>query len=197
MSPLEQPGFIPIAHPLVVAMSSDMKPVAGDLFRRMGVRVGVDEVPREHPLLIDLSWIQHANPYPPLLAEISESYQSSYFSLGYLGVDQRYHQVTMYVGESDTLPTVLVEKVRGKSTLWGDYFAQYLFLLSREMELVDQSGLPNHPQIDAIEWASFRGGSYDGSEEILGNVVATLAELVLIGAVCMGVLARRQRKRAI
>lgn len=195
LSPVEQAGFVPIVQPLVLAMSSDMKPVVGDLFFRMGVSAGIDQIPREHPLLIRLSWIQRANPYPPLLAEISESYQASYCSFGYLGVDRRYHQVTLYQGESDSLPTFLVGKVRGRSTLWGDYFAQYLFHLSRETALLDPHGRPHYPKIDAIEWASFRGGSYDGFEEIFGNAAATLAELLLIGVASASVLARRRRRR--
>ncbi|MFL6202993.1 MAG: hypothetical protein ACJ76J_27815 [Thermoanaerobaculia bacterium] len=194
LSPVEQSGFIPMAKPLVLAMSTDMKPLVGELFRRMGVRVGIEQIPREHPLLIHLSWIQRANPYPPVLAEISESYQSSYFSFGYLGVDRRYHQVTLYGGELDTLPTFLVKKVRGRSTLWGDYYAQYLVHLSRETEPLDPNGRPYYPQIDSIEWASFRGGSYNGFEEIFGNAAATLAELLLIGVVSSVVLSRRRRR---
>lgn len=192
LSPVEQPDFVPVARPLVLEMSGDMKPGAGDLLRRMGVSAGIDQIPREHPLLVDISWIQRANPHPPILAEISGNYRSSYCSFGYLGTDGRFHQVTLYGGESDTLPSFLVEKVRGRSTLWGDYFAQYLFLLSREAEFTGQNGRSNNPQIDAIEWASFRGGSYNGFEEIFGNAVATLVELLLLGAVGTAVLARRR-----
>lgn len=192
LSPAEQAGFVPVAKPLVLAMSSDMRRAAEETLLRSGIRSGVDQIPKEHPLLIDISWIQSANPYPPLLAEIG-GYRSSYFSFGYLGADERYHQVTLSVGETDTLPTFLVEKVRGRRTLGGDYFAQYLFHLSREMKLIDPNGPPNQPQIDSIEWASFRGGSYDGSEEILGNAAATLAELLLIGVVGAVVLARNRR----
>lgn len=194
LSPVKQRDFVPVARPLVLEMSGDMKPAAEDLLRRMGVSVGIDQIPREHPLLVNISWIQRSNPHPPILAEISGNYRSSYCSFGYLGTDGRFHQVTLYGGESDTLPSFLVERVRGRSTLWGDYFVQYLFLLSRETKLTDQNGHLNHPQIDAIEWASFRGGSYNGFEEIFGNAAATLLELLVVGAVGTAVLARRRRK---
>jgi hypothetical protein len=189
--------LVPVAKPLVLKVDEDgnLREAAQEMVARLGVKDQL--LPSSHPLLVDISWVQRANPHPPLLAEVSEGYrrQLGYCSFGYLGVDERYHQVTLYVGESDTLPTFLVEKVRGRSTLWGDYFAQYLFLLSRETELTDQNGLPNQPQIDAIEWASFRGGSYDGFEEILGNIAATLAEFLLIGVVGAVVLVRRRRRR--
>ena len=189
--------LVPVGKPLVLKVDEDgnLREAAHEIAALLGVK-GQD-LPSSHPLLVDISWVQRANPYPPLLAEISEGYrrQLGYCSFGYLGVDDRYHQVTLYVGESDTLPAFLVEKVRGRSTLWGDYFTQYLFYLSRETELLDPNGRPHFPQIDAIEWASFRGGSYDGFEEIFGNAAATLAELLLIGMVGAIVLVRRRRRR--
>ncbi len=191
--------FVHVAKPLVLKVdeNENLREAAQELVALLGVKR--QPLPSSHPLLIDILWVQRANPYPPLLAEVSEGYrqQLGYCSFGYLGVDGRYHQITLYVGESDTLPTFLVKKVRGGSTLWGDYFTQYLFLLSRETELIDKNGQPNQPEIDAIEWGSFRGGSYDGFEEIFGNAAATLAELLVIGVVGVVVFARRRRRSSI
>ena len=177
--------FVPVAKPLVLKVDEDenLSEAAQEVLAALHVRG--NHLPRRHPLLIDISWVQRANPYPPLLAEVSSGYkmQLGYCSFGYLGVDGRYHQVTLYVGEADSLPSFLVKKVRQSYTLGGDYFVQYLFLMSRDAQLVDENGRATTPQIDAIEWSSYRGGSYDGFEEIIGNALAIVLELFLISLV--------------
>lgn len=156
--------------------------------------VGIKEnilynLPIDHPFLVKLDWITKANPYPPLLSEIYNlESQPIYFSFGYIGNDEKYHQITLYKGESDTTPSVLVQKVRGSATGWGDYFIQYKVFLSKVIKetplIVKKSSgqvmkwtpIPQYPRIDKIEWSTYRGGSYNGFEEIVFPLLATFAE---------------------
>lgn len=187
---------VPVSKPLVLVGSDDVIEYARDLVRQMVGNDSAIRVPSIHSLLIEDSWVRRANPYPPLLADVAERelYRSSFFSFGYIGKNGRYCQITFLSGEADTLPSFLVRKVRGEMTQGGDYFLNYAFVLSREPSLIDANGLPTYPQIDAIDWGSFRGGSYNGFEEIFGNVLATLTELFIIGLVTVLVLARKRRR---
>lgn len=166
-------------------------------------RATLEKLPSTHDWLIDISWITRANPYPPLLAEFNEGYekQAAYFSFGYLGRDERYHQVTVYSGEADTIPSFLVRKVRGSDTHNGDYFVSYAFLLSRTVKVDPKwKAFPqikwNRPQIDDVRWNSYIGGSSDQIEELLISPLMTIAELLLGVPVAWWLLRRRRLRSA-
>lgn len=206
---LEQPAealtrlnsyLVPVREPLVLsAVGFDGRP---ELLRRFLDAVGLhaaDEIPATHPLLIPIEWVAAANPYTPLLAEYTD-YSMSAVSLGYLGDDGRYHQVSFYLGEADTTPSWLVTKVRGSETRWGDYFVHYIVLLSSAID-----GPPgrrqNSPQLDRVDWGSHAGGSYNGFEEIF--IVSLVAPLGWLAGVVTFVLSAwyldrrwRQARRA-
>jgi hypothetical protein len=164
----------------------------------------IKRLPRKHPLLMELSWFQAANPYPPLLAEFNPAYdrQWSYFAFGYLGPGKKYHQILSYWGESATTPSFLVTKVRGEGTNEGDYFVNYVFLATKEIsptpQTIDSRGRATSwfipaPTIDLVEWGSYEGGSYNGFEEIVFTATATFFELLVLAA-CTALIWRRRRR---
>lgn len=202
-SPLVGLAFAPrVSEPLVIKSNLEVKRYA-DLLKAMGLPPEVArKLPSDHPLLADIAWAQRANPYPPLLGEFDSNYvrSSNYISFGYIGIDRRYHQITYYAGEADTTPSFLVQKVRGSSTSWGDYFVWYLFFVSKGIEReplvigpggeVDQWADPQL-QIDHVAWGTYEGGSYNGFEEMVFVFVALILEF-LVG-VAMAPFIRRKR----
>lgn len=193
------PRLPPIGKPLVLESSEDMKSTARDFLQGLDLAPQViDALPNQHPLLIDLDWIARANPHPPLLREYNNNYahSSGVFSFGYLEQNGNYHQITFYSGEADTTPSFLVKKAGKGQTHNGDYFISYAFLLSRaaKNDLVnkDYQATQSPPELDIVRWGTFRGGSYDGFEEILIPPAATLVELLLLTAFWL-LLKTRQR----
>lgn len=175
------------------------------------VRRGFNEeeikaLPTKHELEVEISWIQAANPYPPVLAEYDPGYSRfwNFISFGYIGLDGRYHQITYYGGEADTTPSFLVQKVRGEETGYGDYFVGYLVTVARELrptpEIVGPDGRVEswrEPRVtvERIDWHTYRGGSYNGFEEILVPPLMTLIELLVGIPVLWWFLRRRRRLR--
>jgi hypothetical protein len=104
------------------------------------------------------------NPYPQPF-DVVRGRDVNYVSFGYVGIDDRYHQVTHYWGEADTTPSWLVRKVRGPRTGWGDYFVRYTIFLSRDLKprpaITDAAtGVvqrweppPTTPDVDRIDWS--------------------------------------------
>jgi hypothetical protein len=188
----------PIEKPLVLESSEGMKSAARDFLQGLDLAPQVIEaLPGQHPLLIDLEWIARINPYPPLLGEYNPNYgRPNSFSFGYIDREGNYHQMTFYSGEADTTPSFLVKKARRGQMHNGDYFTSYAFLLSRaaESDLVskDSQGTESPPELEVVRWGTFRGGSYDGFEEILIPPAATLVELALLTAFWL-LLKARQR----
>jgi hypothetical protein len=135
--------------------------------------------------LLTFEQVEALNPHPPVL-KAPFAYHPYWLSLGYLSDDARYHQITWYGGEADTTPSVLVPKVSGRSGE-GDYFVRYTVVMSREIErqpliLSNQTGEVIRwreprlwPDLEAVTWDAYAGGSYNGFEEIgfsfLGMVV--------------------------
>ena len=184
-----------IARPLVLESSEDMRGVARDFLLGLGLTPQtIQALPRQHSLLIDLTWIARANPYPPLLGEYNPNYgRPSTFSLGYIGREGHYHQVTYYNGEADTTPSFLVRKIRGEQTHNGDYFVSYAVLLSKSGEPDPTVTDPQSPPtLDVVRWGAFRGGSYDGFEEILIPPAAALVEIILMATAWLFLRSRRR-----
>ena len=128
---------------------------------------------------IPYSAVEAYNPYPPIL---------HLFDTGYViyNKDFKLKQITILSGECDATPSPLVKKARGIQTGYGDHFVTYIFYLG------EMSG--NSVDYDRIDWYSWRGGSYDGFEEIW-IVKAIVAELlILIG---WRVIRKRRRKKNI
>src|SRR4029079_10954794 len=86
-------------------------------------------LPETSQHLISIDRITRTNPYPQPLA-VMDGGTVNYQTFGYIGTDERYHQVTYYWGESDSTPSFLVAKSRGAETGWGDYFVRYVVYLS-------------------------------------------------------------------
>jgi hypothetical protein len=115
------------------------------------------------------------NPYPPLTV----------WDSGYViyNKDFQQKQITVLSGECDATPSVLVSKVRGDWTGYGDHFVTYVFY---------QSGLSGvGHDYDRIDWYSWKGGSYDGFEEML-IVPMVIVELIVL----IVIVQLRKRKRA-
>jgi hypothetical protein len=147
---------------------------------------------RPHPDYIPLETVIRLNPYPQVLRTEFYPY---WLSVGYRTSNGQYRQITWYGGEADTTPSLLVRKVT-RRTGWGDYFVRYTLMLSKEPAL--QPAAPSKPadtspwrdwhdgvQIETLEWDAYRGGSYDGFEEIgftlLGTVLLTPASIFALG----------------
>ncbi|UTW66007.1 hypothetical protein KFE94_15310 [bacterium SCSIO 12643] len=107
--------------------------------------------------------IERYNPYPPIL-HLMDSEYIIYKKGG------RLRQITILTGESDATPSLLVKKARGEQTGFGDHFVTYIIYNDLEGNSYDY---------DAIDWYSWKGGSYDGFEE-LWQFPMLLFELLLI-----------------
>lgn len=204
--PLAEAGewMVPMSTPVVLT-AGDRQSLwtAREELRKLGITLPND-LPQKHPLLLDISWVQAANPYPPLLAEFNPDYGRSYFSFGYLGIDGRYHQLSTLSGETDTTPSLFIKKVRGAQTNWGDYYVEYVLLITKEVKPVprvtDKSGNVSSwekpaPTIDLATWGTYAGGGYDGFEEFGITAIAVLAELLLLAHVSSVFRFHRSRRR--
>jgi len=107
--------------------------------------------------------IQKYNPYPPILHLMRSEYLI-YKKNGQL------RQITILTGESDATPSLLVKKARGAQTGFGDHFVTYIIYNDLQGNTYDY---------DTIDWYSWKGGSYDGFEE-LWQFPMLLIELLLI-----------------
>lgn len=193
----------------MAAVASPLTLVAGGRGREETLRsrfsqiVGLRDqtLPETADAFVDISYVAKANPNPQPLDSVSGR-SVNHLSYGYVGKDERYHQVTYYWGESDSTPSFLVRKVRGRTTGWGDYFVQYTVYISRDLKnrpgMIDSNGTvvrweppPAYPDIDRIDWSTYGGGSYDGFEELGFALVGTVTE----AGVAAGVLTWRRRRR--
>jgi hypothetical protein len=144
--------------------------------------------------LIPIQQVTRGNPYPQPFAVVNGR-DVDYVSYGYVGADGRYHQVTHYWGESDATPSILVKKVRGPQTGWGDYFVRYTVYLSRDLkskprtvsaeagEVTSWEPPPTSVDVDRVDWSTYEGGSYDGFEELGFAVIATPLEGMVVSCV--------------
>ena len=181
-----------VARPLVLAAGGHGQDEA--IRRRFSDAVGFhgESLPETADALVDISYVAKVNPNPQPLAVLSGG-PVSYLSYGYVGTDDRYHQVTHYWGESDGTPSVLVRSVRGGQTGWGDYFVRYTVHLSRDLKarpgVIDATGIvvrweppAPYPDIDRIDWSTYAGGSSDGFEELGFAVFSAAAQIGALGA---------------
>ena len=168
--------LVPIANPVVLVGGGHGRdaPIAERFLAALGQHPG--PLPDQSDSLVPIDYVAHANPYPQPL-DVVRGFDISYVSFGYVGVDERYHQVTYYWGESDSTPSFLVRKVRGHETGWGDYFVRYTVFLS-----MDLKPHPSRwPDIDRVDWSTYEGGSYNGFEEIGFALAATSVEVLGFG----------------
>lgn len=157
-------------------------------------------------LLVPVNQLARYNPYPPLLEQIRNEPIRYYFSFACLGKDERFYQVTQYQGETDTLPSLLVEKTRGEKTLFGDRFVTYTVFSSgdplkqRVLNLQGEGAVSDplaaFPNIDRIDWNSYAGGSYDAVGALRLICWATIVEGILIYVSIVSWAFRRHWKRA-
>ena len=108
--------------------------------------------------------VENYNPYPPIL---------NLFDTAYIiyNKDFKLKQITILSGECDATPSFLVDKERGEQTGSGDYFVTYIFYQNE----ISGTGV----DYDRIDWYSWRGGSYDGFEE-LWFFPMIIAELLIL-----------------
>ncbi len=108
--------------------------------------------------------VENYNPYPPIL---------NLFDTAYViyNKDFKLKQITILSGECDATPSLLVDKARGEQTGFGDYFVTYIFYQNE----ISGTGV----DYDRIDWYSWRGGSYDGFEE-LWFFPMIIAELLIL-----------------
>lgn len=110
--------------------------------------------------------VENYNPYPPIL---------NLFDTAYViyNKDFKLKQITILSGECDATPSLLVDKERGEQPGSGDYFVTYIFYQNE----ISGTGV----DYDRIDWYSWRGGSYDGFEELwfFPMIIAELLILVL------------------
>ena len=133
-----------------------------DFARALGMSTrALTSLDHSHPDFVPLETIVRLNPYPQPLRTQNYPY---WLSVGYRSGDNRYHQITWYGGEADTTPSLLV--VTARATGGGDYFVRYTMKVSKEMTA--------QPQIEALWWQAYRGGSYDGFEEAGFTFAGTL-----------------------
>src|SRR5215831_14653343 len=126
------PRLTSISTPEVLATGGyGHEPKSAQEFRS-ALRLSSSQLPETSEHLIPIAAVAKANPYPQPF-DVLEGRDVSYQSFGYIGTDERYHQVTYYWGESDTTPSFLVRKVRGRETGWGDYFVRYVVYLSLDL----------------------------------------------------------------
>ncbi len=120
----------------------------------------------EKAYIIPYSTVEKYNPYPPIL---------HYYDSAYVVYKKNYEikQVTILSGESDTTPSILVNKIRREETGWGDRFTTYIFY---QNNILSDALVIDY---DRIDWYSWRGGSYDGFEE-LWFFPLTIVELILL-----------------
>lgn len=118
---------------------------------------------------IPYSKVEKYNPYPPILRPFKSDYVI-------YSKDSKLKQVTILSGESDTTPSLLVGKSRGDYTGGGDYFVKYIFY---QNNIVEANGVID-ADYDKIDWHSFRGGSYNGFEELWMFVLLFLEIFILI-----------------
>ncbi|HYV92444.1 MAG TPA: hypothetical protein VE978_11690 [Chitinophagales bacterium] len=123
--------------------------------------------------------VEEYNPYPPIL-DIFDTAFVLY------NKDFKLRQITILSGECDATPSILVDKARGKETGFGDHFVTYIFYQD------EMSGIG--VDYDRIDWYSWRGGSYNGFEELL---VVPMLLIEIIFLLLLKLITRWRKKRAI
>jgi hypothetical protein len=134
-----------------------------------------------HPATLPLEAVIRANPYPQPLPTSDYPY---WLSLTYRATDTGFHQITWYGGESDSTPSLLVRKVPSHVG-WGDYFVRYTVQLSR-------ATMKESPYVDSLRWHAYRGGSYDGFEELGFTLLGTLVLTPIVRYAIARLTSRRQ-----
>ncbi len=127
---------------------------------------------------IQYSSVESYNPYPPILHLFDTAYVI-------YNKDFKLKQITILSGECDATPSILVDKARGEQTGFGDHFVTYIFYQN------EMSGIG--VDYDRIDWYSWRGGSYDGFEE-LWILPLTITEILIL---IVWTIIKRRRKLAI
>lgn len=127
---------------------------------------------------IQYSSVESYNPYPPILHLFDTAYVI-------YNKDFKLKQITILSGECDATPSLLVDKARGTQTGFGDHFVTYIFYQN------EMSGVG--VDYDRIDWYSWKGGSYNGFEE-LWIFPMTLVEILLL---IVWVIIKRRKKLAI
>lgn len=195
----------PISRPVAFATYRSTRDAPTAVAQQLLDAIGVtaDTLPGTGDYLVPIDHVARVNPYPQPLNVVYGS-TPSYLSFGYIGTDEQYHQVTHYWGESDTTPSILTRKVRGDATRYGDHFVRYTVFLSRRLkpvpstysirtgEITGWSQPPTYPDVDRIDWSTYRGATYDGIEQIVFALGATVVEALVIG-----ILWRRRAGRAV
>lgn len=156
---------------VIYDFSPDMYP----RLKELGLESKFDTTSYKKERRIAYAETENDNPYPPL----------SVWDSAYVIYNKNFQQkqVTVLSGECDATPSVLVSKVRGDWTGFGDHFVTYIFY---------QGGLSGiGHNYDRIDWYSWKGGSYDGFEEML-IVPMVIGELIIL----IVVVQIRKRKRA-
>jgi hypothetical protein len=148
----------------------DFSPNLYQRLKSLGVENKFDTSSHKKQRRVEYWEAKEYNPYPPL----------SVWDSAYVVYNKNSHQkqITILRGEADATPSILVSKSRGEWTGAGDYFVTYVFY---------QSGLNgSHQTYDSIDWYSWKGGSYDGFEELLvfPMIVAELLVAITIVTIC-------------
>lgn len=123
--------------------------------------------------LIPIERIAELNSYPLILWQMAPQYEEnlSYLSLKYAEPSGAVFQYSYYCGESDTTPSRLVPKVR-RSPGEGDYFVCYSLLVDFDKNAV----------VKPVLWRAYRGGSYNGFEEVtLFGALSLIEALFILG----------------
>ncbi|HTF04462.1 MAG TPA: hypothetical protein VK826_10565 [Bacteroidia bacterium] len=154
----------------------DFSPNMYQRLKALGLENKFDTASYKKERRISYAEVEDYNPYPPHL----RLYDSAYvvYNKNY---EQK--QLTVLSGESDATPSLLVSKARGDWTGYGDHFVTYVFYHGE----LNGSG----PDYDQIDWYSWKGGSYDGFEEML-IVPMMIFELIIL----IVIIQVRKRKRA-
>lgn len=183
----------PIARPVAFATGRSNRDIPMGDSQQFLAAMGMTEaaLPKTNEHLVPIDHIARANPYPQPLSVVYGT-EPSYMSFGYIGTDGQYHQVTYYWGEADTTPSVLTPKVPGGFGE-GDYFVRYTVYLSQRLQprpstvenatgqIMGWEQPPKYPDIDRIDWSTYRGPTYDGFVEIVFALGATCLEAVALG----------------
>ncbi|TBN00451.1 hypothetical protein EYD45_14380 [Hyunsoonleella flava] len=133
---------------------------------QLGEKFDLDS--KEKEKRISFAKVENYNPYPPIRHPFTSDYVI-------YRKDSVVKQITILSGESDTTPSVLVKKVRGKQTSWGDYFVTYIFYHN----CFDIGNGNIDTDYNDIDWYSFRGGSYNGFEEAW-IIVFTFFQIIIL-----------------
>ena len=153
----------------------DFSPGMYPRLKELGLESKFDTASYKKERRIAYAEAENDNPYPPL----------SVWDSAYVIYNKNFQQkqITVLSGECDATPSVLVSKARGDWTGYGDHFVTYIFY---------QSGLSGVGyNYDRIDWYSWKGGSYDGFEEML-IVPMVIVELIIV----IVIVQFRKRKRA-